>query len=332
MFAPAKDKQRFDESLTRGADFIASLASVRIPRVSFRKEDFWDTCGKEIKSGTNILKETSIIYAFTDSSGPIWDKNNINTFNTLFLLTGSIEIADQKHQRELTMTAGNAYYIFNSPGTKTRVSPGSSWINYAAPEHILRENFERLTRRLYFREFPINSFRSIHSPAAMDFYQALCNAYEDLANANSSVRGALADAYEHLLLTKLCVTVATLHNSDKGGATTRIMPRYLQHAEAFMRRNLDREIALHDLSAAAGCSPRALQRIFKDYRNASPMEVLCNYRLAAAYEAIASGVAKNVTDLSMHLRFSSTGRFSTLFKKAYGKSPSTMIRFPSASV
>lgn len=330
MHTSVESNQPIHKISTRWDEFVSSAGFVS----SYpNKENPFDSWNKKIHSGMNIpLLNTIINYNHDNNNSEIWNTNNINTFNIFYLLKGNVEIYDQKHQRTLTMIAGNAYCIFNHPGTKAKTAPGSSWINYLIPEHILRENFEKLTRRLYFREFPITSFRGIHSQVAMAFYQALCNASEDLVNATSSARGALAEAYEHLLLTKLCMTVTTQHDGDKGTATASIMPRYLQHAEAFMRRSLDRQVTLNDLAAAAGCGPRALQRMFKDYRNATPMQILCNYRLAAAYEAIAGGSAKNVTELSFRLRFSSPGRFSILFKKAYGKSPSAMIRFPNAGI
>jgi transcriptional regulator GlxA family with amidase domain len=84
---------------------------------------------------------------------------------------------------------------------------------------------------------------------------------------------------------------------------------------------------LEDLAHAASCSPRALQRMFKTYRGDTPMGILCNYRLAAAHGTIKGGQAESITDLAMSLQFSNPGRFSVLYKHAYGFSPSSILRF-----
>lgn len=44
--------------------------------------------------------------------------------------------------------------------------------------------------------------------------------------------------------------------------TSRILPKYLVNAEAFMQANSDKDVSLADIAHAAGCSERAIVRIF----------------------------------------------------------------------
>lgn len=94
-----------------------------------------------------------------------------------------------------------------------------------------------------------------------------------------------------------------------------------------MRGNLSSPVTLEDLAGAAGCRPRALQRLFRTYRGDSPMGILRNYRLAAAHSAIRAGRTTSIAELAMSLQFFNPGRFSALYKSAYGISPSSTLRF-----
>lgn len=55
-----------------------------------------------------------------------------------------------------------------------------------------------------------------------------------------------------------------------------------------MREKLSDPASLKDLTDAAGCTPRTLQRLFRTYRGHSPLGVLCHMRLAAAHSALAT--------------------------------------------
>ncbi|RUV79948.1 AraC family transcriptional regulator, partial [Mesorhizobium sp. M1A.F.Ca.IN.020.32.1.1] len=140
-------------------------------------------------------------------------------------------------------------------------------------------------------------------------------------------RPMLAKAYQQLALAKLFAK--TPHNLAEafGRGTLSDAPRQLLKAEAFMRENLSNPITLDDLAVAAGCSRRALQRMFRNHRGDSPIGILCSYRLAAAHGAIKAGRTASITDLAMSLQFSNPSRFSVLYKSAYGCSPSSALRF-----
>jgi AraC-like DNA-binding protein len=57
------------------------------------------------------------------------------------------------------------------------------------------------------------------------------------------------------------------------------------------------------------------------------MGILRNYRLAAAHSAIRAGRTASIAELAMRLQFFNPGRFSALYKSAYGISPSSTLRF-----
>ncbi|UXN58095.1 helix-turn-helix transcriptional regulator [Phyllobacterium zundukense] len=97
-------------------------------------------------------------------------------------------------------------------------------------------------------------------------------------------------------------------------------------AEEFIRNNICNFVSISDIANAAGVNIRALQRLFRKYRGATPIQVLLNSRIAAAHEIIYSGKATSVRELAAKLHFSNPGRFSKLYRKTYSVVPSEHIR------
>lgn len=97
-------------------------------------------------------------------------------------------------------------------------------------------------------------------------------------------------------------------------------------AEEFIRNNICNSVSISDIANAVGINIRALQRLFRKCRNATPIQVLLNGRIAAAHEIILSGQATSVRELAAKLHFSNPGRFSKLYRKTYSAIPSEQIR------
>lgn len=273
------------------------------------------------------LHQTSIVYGETSGRLEVASNGIGATLSFVFVLKGAVDLIDTKNRKIQNIPAGTATGVFDRPGVKAKLYPTSSWVSYLVPVPTLREHFERLMRRPYFQELAFSPLHDFRTGSASALYQTLCYVSEDIAAAAGSGRDVLAGVYERLLLAKLFMTRPDNVSALSSQSSRRISPRYLQNAEAFMRENIHNSITLDEIAAAAGCSSRALQRMFKEYRDTSPMHILCAYRLSAAHDAIVSGSARNVTDLAMHLQFSNPGRFSSLYRNAYGMSPSAMMRF-----
>ncbi|THK36737.1 AraC family transcriptional regulator [Ensifer sp. MPMI2T] len=243
-----------------------------------------------------------------------------------FVLSGQIEITDRRTRRTLSISPNHVASARERAGNRMTIQSQSSWLAFHIPEPALRRSFEDLTGRPYVHEFvlPATCFSREDDQG---LFQTLRQAERDLSSASSEAMPLLAKAYKQLALVKLFSTMP--HNLAEAfcQGTSGEAPRQLLKAEAFMRENLINPVTIEDLAIAAGCTPRALQRMFRTYRGGSPMGVLCNYRLAAAHGAIRAGRAGSITDLALNLQFSNPGRFSVLYKSAYGVSPSSALRF-----
>jgi AraC-like DNA-binding protein len=246
-----------------------------------------------------------------------------------FVLAGEIEVLN-RNAKPLRIGANHVASVPERMGTRINIKERSSWLAFQIPTAVLRQHFEELTCRPYVQEFilPPTSFRQGN---AQGLYQTLRQAEKDLQSAQPAERAMLSKAYMQLALVKLFGKLSHNLADAFGRSAATIAPKQLLKAEAYMRDNLHSIITLEDLADAAGCSPRALQRMFRTYRGDTPMSILCNYRLSAAHGAITSGQAGSITDLAMSLQFSNPGRFSVLYKSAYGASPSSSLRFARAN-
>lgn len=253
-------------------------------------------------------------------------RRDVPRVSIIFVLAGEVGVYDRRTVKTLRIPANCVASINDRVGKRLNMSPKSAWLSFQVPEAVLRQNFEELTGEPYVQEFalPPTSFRQ---GDAQGLYQTLRQAERELKVARPEERLMLAKAYKQLALIKLFTKLPHNLADAFDHSVRKNAPRQLLKAEAYMRENLHNAISLEDLANAAGCSARALQRMFRFYRSDTPMGILCNYRLAAAHGAIKAGQAESITDLAMSLQFSNPGRFSVLYKSAYGFSPSSTLRF-----
>ncbi|PSH64780.1 hypothetical protein CU102_21305 [Phyllobacterium brassicacearum] len=112
---------------------------------------------------------------------------------------------------------------------------------------------------------------------------------------------------------------------------TRAAERQMCLAEQYIRENIYNPITIADITAKTGINIRALQRLYRKYHNATPIQVLANYRIAAARAMILDGQVTSVRHLAAKLHFSNPGRFSKLYRTTYSCTPSEHIRAISRS-
>ncbi|MGV2187337.1 helix-turn-helix transcriptional regulator [Rhizobium rhizogenes] len=271
------------------------------------------------------LQSTSIVHAAHSSRLDGLVMQDISRVCIVFVLAGEVEIYDRRMRQASRISAGQVASIKGKVGGQLHIKPHSSWLMFQIPESKLRQYFEELTGEPYIQEFALKP-TDFRKSDAQGLYHTLRRAEEDLKAATPAERALLARAYKELALIKLFATLP--HNLkdafDRG--TLGAAPRQLLKAEAFLRDNLYNPVTLKEIANAAGCSSRALQRMFHTYRADTPMGMLCNYRLAAAHGALKSGLAESITDLAMSLQFSNPGRFSVLYRSVYGLSPSSDLR------
>ena len=100
----------------------------------------------------------------------------------------------------------------------------------------------------------------------------------------------------------------------------------LARAKRFMRENLhDPDLHVEGIAAALGMSRRTLNRMFVA-EGTTPMRWLWQQRLAASYRALSEGRAQQVTEAAFAAGFSDLSHFSRVFRRTFGRAPSSLKR------
>ena len=104
-------------------------------------------------------------------------------------------------------------------------------------------------------------------------------------------------------------------------------PRDVKKAIDYMRRNVQRKIAMADLATAGQVAERTLRKHFRAFVGLSPLGYWRRLRLAIVREALLKGApGASVTEVATLYGFSHLGRFSLQYCHCFGEAPSTTLR------
>lgn len=117
-----------------------------------------------------------------------------------------------------------------------------------------------------------------------------------------------------------------LDGTDIRGAAP-IAAKRLAAVESWIDAHLGEPITVGRLCEIAGVGARSLQLAFGAQRGMSPLRFVAERRLAAARERLLrAGPEGDVTGIAVDVGISHLGRFATLYREAYGESPSQTLR------
>lgn len=129
-------------------------------------------------------------------------------------------------------------------------------------------------------------------------------------------------SFTDLLIYTLLRAVPHNHSDRLALASSPAAPMSILRAEAYIRAHVQEPIALHEVAQAAGCSVRSLQLGFQRFRETTPLAAIRHARLEAARVSLRSGRPhRTVTELALQFGFANPGRFTQLYKAAFGESP-----------
>jgi transcriptional regulator GlxA family with amidase domain len=105
-------------------------------------------------------------------------------------------------------------------------------------------------------------------------------------------------------------------------------PELLRQAIVFIHENAHRDITLSDIAAAVNVTPRSVQYTFRRHLGTTPLEYLRRVRLDRAHRELeaADPAVDTVMAIAGRWGFSHAGRFSGMYKRAFGRPPSATLR------
>nr|WP_237557763.1 helix-turn-helix transcriptional regulator [Streptomyces sp. SID5470] len=103
----------------------------------------------------------------------------------------------------------------------------------------------------------------------------------------------------------------------------------MRRALAHIDDHADRPLTVAQIAEAAHISVRALQYAFRRHLDSTPLAYLRQVRLSHAHDELAAADPEDgstVTDIAARWGFYHPGRFATLYRHAYDRSPRRTLR------
>jgi AraC-like DNA-binding protein len=152
--------------------------------------------------------------------------------------------------------------------------------------------------------------------------------FAELARSDSLLANEIAiRAFEDNIALYLLLGLPHSHTQRLQQQRASAAPGTVKRSEEFMRANAGRPLTIAEIAQAAGCSVRALQAAFQNFRKTTPMAALRRIRLdEARAEILRAGRAESIARIAAGHGFGTPSRFAQLFRRTYGVYPSEAVR------
>jgi AraC-like DNA-binding protein len=233
-----------------------------------------------------------------------------------------------QHGHETTGAGSDGLVFRFTPGTRLLTSDLSArailYVEAAALEDALEGLLDtRLRERLAFKP-------------GIDWSGGLAASLKgqiDFLIGEMGRQGGVADNPVALaFLTDLVVSLVLRgvpHNylDRLGSGRSGVVPAYVRRADEFMRAHTAIPIRMEQVAAAAGCSVRTLNAVFRQFRDTTPLAALHAIRLEQVHTELSRRMTDaSVAELARCYGFTNPGRFTTAYRRRFGESPIETVR------
>lgn len=243
----------------------------------------------------------------------------------------------------ITSGKGIAYHS----GCELEFSPDTGFIrDLSAPVSAIEDDFSTLVLRLSKSKLKNHAralvgeevdlmglkFNPLIEPA-MQGWNVFRNTVKYVAE---TLDGSLQELQNPMITTQItdmlftqCLSLLPNSYQDvmNDRATARITPYYVKRARDYIHAHLDEKLGLSDISMAAGCGYRGLQKGFMDAFGMTPMAYVRAVRLKRIRAILTTDTnGKTVSEIAQQWGFSHMGRFAQDYQREFGELPSETIR------
>lgn len=230
---------------------------------------------------------------------------------------------------DVTLKPGSIFIMNpNIPYTKSW-SDNARQLQVKIPAAMLRRHLQSETdddtlRDLNFSTVILSTMDA--GGALLNLVEYLC---EDYLDDNGLWRSPpVLESIESSLLSAILHTFPHSQSLRLQNKLSPAAPSYVRRAEDFIRANLSNSIAIAEVCAVAGVSPRTLQDGFRRFRDSTPALYIRNLRLDLAKRQIAAtrGSDASITQIALNCGFNHVGRFANLYFERFGEKPLQSLR------
>ena len=245
-----------------------------------------------------------------------------------FMERGTSRLVQPQSREALVGGQATGLVFTAEPGTRYASSDDSVRLYLWFPGKLVRQRLELLLDgqkidSVVFRP----AFDQTRGPGAtirhmIDFL------FAEWARSDSLLTNEIATrTFEDNLVLYLLLGLRHSHTERLQQQRAAAAPGNVKRAEEFMRTNTGAPLTIVEIAQAAGCSVRALQVAFQQFRGRTPTAALRQIRIEEARaEMLRNGRAESIARIAAGHGFSNPSRFAQLFRRTYGSYPSEALR------
>ncbi|MDA4848554.1 helix-turn-helix transcriptional regulator [Hoeflea poritis] len=239
-------------------------------------------------------------------------------------LSGSCMVFDT-HFGKIECHKKRGRIIRRNAGTKVVASAGNKMIYLAIPA----DRLEARARSLFNCELD----DSLRFSPGIDLDTHRGGIILSLFSYLLTLHGNSEQAFEHEIVNAsffdyltTCILSTLPHNYSFGpdASIEYAIPGVVRRAEDWLQAHAHEPVSMEILAREVGCSERALQNAFRNFRDKSPMTVLRDIRLDRAHSDLKLAQA-TVTDVALKWGFSNLGRFAAQYEAKFHEKPSQTV-------
>ena len=290
----------------------------RIEPESFRSEFWTPTVG--------VIRASRI--ADSRATQSVQRAPGFDSYCVSFMERGGSQLVQPRLREPVIGDSATGLVFINEPRTRYASSDDSLRLSLWFPGKLVRHRLEFLLVGQKVDSVAFQpAFDQTRGPGAtirhmLDFLFAELGGSDSLLTNPIATRSFQDNLTLYLLLGLRHSYTERLQQQRAGAA-----PANVKRAEEFMRANTSAPLTIVEIAQAAGCSVRALQVAFQQFRGATPMAALRRIRLEEAREEmLRAGRAQSIARIAAGHGFSTPSRFAQLFRRTYGVYPSQALR------
>ena len=191
---------------------------------------------------------------------------------------------------------------------------------------IIEECFASLTGSSLTEPLVFDVGMPLTSPSAQSWLRTVSCLRAELGHGASDRSVRHADVLARSVAAQLLETHRHSRSSliARGGTASRLTAR---RAATYLEEHLDEPLTIAGVAAAQGVCTRVLQEAFRRELDTTPLLYLRQLRLRVARARLLTASAGvSVTEIALGVGLTHLGRFSVMYRAAYGESPSETLR------
>jgi AraC-like DNA-binding protein len=251
------------------------------------------------------------------------------SYSISFALTGQTLTWVPGLKESLIAIGESGRILQRKAGTCTIDGDETNSLNLWVPREVLQAGLQQMVGDATERRVEFLPQISAANGGGATLRRTMQLALLELSDANPSfAHPAVAVRFEEFIVQTMLSGLPHNFSDFLASQNQAAAPRNVIRALDFIKAHASEPLTINQISAAAGCSTRALQLAFRAWRDTTPMKELNRIRLEYAHaDLLKHGMEVTVTQIAMKWGFGHPGRFAQQYAQAMGQSPSQTQRF-----